>query len=338
MSSLWSILSVLVLGLTSGVAGETNISAPSSRQCVANPSGSVKLDVDVVGVPGAPGPRGPQGVVGLMGPPCKGPKGSRGAEGVQGPRGERGEEGPIGSPGERGEGGARGPRGLAGERGVQGPKGDPGDTVLSDKEFQSMTAQVITEMKRYSKFMTPTWIYNNANFVNRNAIVSHDAKRLTLKSLQLHGLILTIPLSFDRCSRGEDVFKVTISLQTPSRDSDPYVGIGNAGGTVAAVWILEQRPNAILLQSLVPSSGNVYSPTKAEQSGGSTVPAPFDEESTFIYKPSEDFGAFYSGTAVVTGTFQHRPNMTDDVHLVLIGHNVNEIYKIQYIHVEITSS
>nr|WOG35390.1 uncharacterized protein 30 [Halisarca dujardinii] len=331
-------MSVLVLGLTSGVDGQKNISAPSSRQCVANPSGSVKLDVDVVGVPGAPGPRGPQGVVGPMGPPCKGAKGSRGAEGVQGPRGERGVEGPIGSPGERGEGGARGPRGPAGERGVQGPKGDLGDTVMSDKEFQSMTAQVITEIKRYSKFMTPTWIHNNANFVNRNAIVSHDAKRLTVKTTQSNGLILTIPLSFDRCSRGEDVFKVTISLQTPSRDSDLYVGIGNAGGTVAAVWILEQRPQTSFLHSLVPSGGNVYTHTVADESGGSTVPAPFDEESTFIYKPSEDFGAFYSGTAVVTGTFQHRPNMTDDVHLVLIGHETDELYKIQYIHVEITTS
>ena len=51
-------------------------SAQENRSCVETPTGSVRFNVDVVGVPGPPGPEGPPGM--------KGEKGSRGKRGKKG--------------------------------------------------------------------------------------------------------------------------------------------------------------------------------------------------------------------------------------------------------------
>ena len=89
-----------------------------NRQCVANPSGRVKLNVDVVGVPGADG--------------APGAKGLRGSPGPMGPRGKTGKTGPCG---------AEGPRGPVGEPGLPGAIGPRGqcDVKLSNKDFYSIT-------------------------------------------------------------------------------------------------------------------------------------------------------------------------------------------------------
>ena len=65
-------------------------SAQENRSCVETPTGSVRFNVDVVGVPGPPGPEGPVG-----------PQGERGSRGR---RGNRGDMGPPGQPGDSGNG------------------------------------------------------------------------------------------------------------------------------------------------------------------------------------------------------------------------------------------
>ena len=93
---------ILILALVilySGAVTAVNIS-----NCVANPTGKVSLDIDVVGVPGPEGPKGDQGGIGIQGV-----KGDSGEKGMKGARGYPGENGPVGDPGQKG---AMGPPGV----------------------------------------------------------------------------------------------------------------------------------------------------------------------------------------------------------------------------------
>ena len=59
-----------------------------SRQCIDNPTGSLQLNVDVLGVPGPQGPTGEKGDKGEIGRTGnKGNKGQRGTIGLEGPPG-----------------------------------------------------------------------------------------------------------------------------------------------------------------------------------------------------------------------------------------------------------
>ena len=154
------------------------ISTPSpaqeNRSCVETPTGSVRLNVDVVGVPGPPGPEGPTGKQGDRGsrgdPGSIGPKGSRGNPGPQGPTGKQGDRGskgqrgaiglegpsgPVGRPGLPGPQGSRGypgpdgppgPTGTPGLAGPPGPRGHPGDTDLTREEFTKLTTTITTQV------------------------------------------------------------------------------------------------------------------------------------------------------------------------------------------------
>ena len=183
----------------------------------------------------------------------------------------------------------------------------------------------------YSKLMTPVWLYENAQFESPSVILSHDVKRLNLKSLVKHGRLLTIPLPSVKCSKADAVFKIRVSLQKPSGDSD-LVGIGNAKGYSACAFIIDnrpfQRPMAV-----------VHSDSKHFQyidvAGSSSLTGTYDEEITFDYKPSDNFRAYYSGNTVVTGFFHTGPDMDKNIYFIVNGHDPGEIYRIQYIHVEI---
>ena len=94
-----------------------------SRQCIDNPTGSLQLNVDVVGVPGPQGPTGE-----------KGDTGSRGQRGTIGLKGSPGPDGPPG------------PRGVAGLQGPPRPRGHPGDTDLTKEEFNRVTTTVTTQV------------------------------------------------------------------------------------------------------------------------------------------------------------------------------------------------
>ena len=188
----------------------------------------------------------------------------------------------------------------------------------------------------YSKFMTPKWLYENAYF-KPSAVRSHDSKRLILhQPLQPIGWLLTVPLPSVRSIQEDVVFKITVSAQNPKTDSDLHVGIGNARGVYAAAYIIDNRPysSPLLLANLEFSNG-----TRADTQGSTVLSNPFDEQITFLYKPSERFGAFYSRGQVVTGIFSGGPDMSKDIYLVVSGDGnprpEGEIYAIQYISVEI---
>ena len=88
-----------------------------SRQCIANPTGSLQLNVDVLGVPGPQGPTGEKGDIGS--------RGRRGTIGLKG---------------------SQGPPGVAGLQGPRGPRGHPGDTDLSKEELDRVTTTVTTQV------------------------------------------------------------------------------------------------------------------------------------------------------------------------------------------------
>ena len=121
-----------------------------SRQCIDNPTGSLQLNVDVLGVPGPQGPTGEKGDKGEIGRTGnKGDKGQRGTiglEGPPGPVGRAGLPGPQGVPGYPGPDGPPGPRGVAGLQGPPGPRGHPGDTDLTKEEFNKVTTTVTTQV------------------------------------------------------------------------------------------------------------------------------------------------------------------------------------------------
>ena len=129
-----------------------SITAVNISDCVANPTGKVSLDIDVVGVPGPQGPKGDLGETGIQGQKGnsgkKGMKGARGYPGERGPVGSAGHPGPIGDQGppgdsgQKGQKGERGNTGVPGHPGVIGPRGYPGDTVLTEGEFARATQTV----------------------------------------------------------------------------------------------------------------------------------------------------------------------------------------------------
>lgn len=197
-----------------------------------------------------------------------------------------------------------------------------------------LAASVQGEYYAYSKLMTPDWLYKNAQFESPSVIVSHNVKRLTLRSTVNNGRLFTVPLPSRRFIQGEVAFKVRVSLQKPSGDSDLFVGIGNAKGYSASAFIVDNRPYPRPLAA-VNSVTNLYN--HADVVGSSLLTASYDEEITFIYKPAEQFGAFYSGNNVVTGIFSNAPDLDKDIYLVVTGQDAGETYKLQYIHVEITN-
>ena len=124
-----------------------------SRQCIANPTGSLQLNVDVLGVPGPQGPTGEKGDKGEIGRTGnkgnKGNKGQRGTIGLDGPAGSVGPAGlpgPLGRQGSPGPDGPPGPPGVAGLQGPPGPRGHPGDTDLTKEEFNRVTTTVTTQV------------------------------------------------------------------------------------------------------------------------------------------------------------------------------------------------
>jgi hypothetical protein len=202
----------------------------------------------------------------------------------------------------------------------------------------------------YSKLMTPKWLYENAYF-KPSAVKSHDLKRLILhQPLESTGRLLTVPLPSVRTIQEDVVFKITVSAKNPMGDSDLRVGIGNARGFYAAAYIIDNRPYGHpLLLSNSPFKKVTGADVQESKNGtgvdvqGSTVlTKPFDEQITFLYKPSERFGAYYSGGQVVTGIFSDGPDMSKDIYLVVSGDGnplpKGENYAIQYITVEIMSA
>ena len=191
----------------------------------------------------------------------------------------------------------------------------------------------------YSKFMTPKWLYKNAYF-KPSAIRSHDSKRLILhQPLQPKGWLLTVPLPLVRSIQEDVVFKITVLVQNPKTDSDLHVGIGNARGFYAAAFVIDNRPYG---HPLLLVNSEFENRTRAEVQGSTVLTKPFDEQITFLYKPSERFGAYYSGGQVVTGIFSDGPDMSKDIYLVVSGDGYpgppnGESYAIQYISVEIMS-
>ena len=121
-----------------------------SRQCIDNPTGSLQLNVDVLGVPGPQGHTGVKGDKGEIGRTGnKGDKGQRGTIGLDGPPGPiglAGSPGPQGVRGYPGPDGPPGPPGVAGLRGPSGPRGHPGDTDLTKEEFNRITTTVTTQV------------------------------------------------------------------------------------------------------------------------------------------------------------------------------------------------
>ena len=121
-----------------------------SRQCIDNPTGSLQLNVDVLGVPGPQGPTGEKGDKGEIGRTGnkgnKGQRGTIGLDGPPGPVGRAGSPGPPGRQGQQGPDGPPGPRGVAGLQGPPGPRGHPGDTDLTKEEFNRVTTTVTTQV------------------------------------------------------------------------------------------------------------------------------------------------------------------------------------------------
>ena len=145
-----------------------NITAVNISDCVANPTGKVSLDIDVVGVPGPQGPKGELGETGIQGQKGssreKGMKGARGYPGERGPVGSAGhpgaigDQGPPGDSGQKGQKGERGNIGVPGHPGVIGPRGYPGDTVLTEDEFaraiQTVQQNISAKLKDISKSLS----------------------------------------------------------------------------------------------------------------------------------------------------------------------------------------
>ena len=120
---LFTFTAVLTLNLLLlGCHGQGN-STDSDRNCVASPTGSLALSVDVLGVPGPQGSRGEKGKRGSIGP--VGPQGIKGDDGEKGAPGDRGAVGPAGSKGVKGD------MGMVGEKGIKGAKGSVGDPGLA---------------------------------------------------------------------------------------------------------------------------------------------------------------------------------------------------------------
>ena len=121
-----------------------------SRQCIDNPTGSLQLNVDVLGVPGPQGPTGEKGDKGEIGRTGnkgnKGQRGTIGLDGPPGPVGQAGLPGPQGIRGYPGPDGPPGPPGVAGLQGPPGPRGHPGDTDLTKEEFNRVTTTVTTQV------------------------------------------------------------------------------------------------------------------------------------------------------------------------------------------------
>ena len=120
---IFTFTAVLTLNLLlTGCHGQGN-SSDSDRNCVASPTGSLALSVDVLGVPGPQGSRGEKGKKGSIGP--VGPQGIKGDVGEKGAPGDRGAVGPPGSKGVKGD------MGMVGEKGIKGAKGSVGDPGLA---------------------------------------------------------------------------------------------------------------------------------------------------------------------------------------------------------------
>ena len=98
-------------------------SAQENRSCVETPTGSVRFNVDVVGVPGPPGPEGATGM--------KGDRGGRGQRGKKGATGLAGPPGPAGPPG---------------SEGPPGPRGQPGDSSLTREEVTKLATTITTQV------------------------------------------------------------------------------------------------------------------------------------------------------------------------------------------------
>ena len=157
---------LLLLALVS-LWSTASITAVNISDCVANPTGKVSLDIDVVGVPGPQGPKGELGETGIQGQKGssgeKGMKGGRGYPGERGPVGAAGhpgaigDQGPPGDSGQKGQKGERGNIGVPGHPGVIGPRGYPGDTVLTEDEFarfievlkQNISSDIDDRIDRY---------------------------------------------------------------------------------------------------------------------------------------------------------------------------------------------
>ena len=194
-----------------------------------------------------------------------------------------------------------------------------------------MLATAVDGTILYIKTMTPKWLYENAEFASPSPIVTHDTKRLTLRGIGSLKCIFTVPLPrFLRLLSSELIFKVTVSLKTPTSDSDFYIGIGNKDGISGVAQIFDNRP---LPNVLVAIDAQTNSRTLADATG--ILTKPFDEEVLFVYKPSEKYAAFYSGNEFITGVLSVGPNMTKDLYLIAIGDEPDEQYKIQYITVQI---
>ena len=110
-----------------------------SRQCIANPTGSLQLNVDVLGVPGPQGPTGEKGDIGEIG--------STGNKGDKGQKGTNGSVGLPGHPGQPGYTGRPGAPGSPGVAGLQGPPGPPGHPMFNLMNYSDtlMTIKELTE-------------------------------------------------------------------------------------------------------------------------------------------------------------------------------------------------
>ena len=133
----------------------------------------------------------------------------------------------------------------------------------------------------YSKIMTPRWLYENAHF-NPSVVQSYQQKRLSLRLTEKFGRLLTVPLPSVKSLQGDVVFKITVSLKKPTRDSDLLVGIGNARGVSAAAYIIDNRPYATPLATVSSEQRKV---THADVRGSTVLSGPFDEQVIFVYKP-----------------------------------------------------
>ena len=91
--------------------------------CFNDPTGELRINARVRGVPGAEGPRGEKGDKGSIGP-----RGQKGDAGLQGNDGNHGHTGPIGPQGHKGKEGGKGQKGSRGVQGLLGPPGVQGVT------------------------------------------------------------------------------------------------------------------------------------------------------------------------------------------------------------------
>ena len=164
----------------------TSITAVNISDCVANPTGKVSLDIDVVGVPGPQGPKGERGETGIQGQKGssgeKGMKGARGYPGERGPVGSAGHPGPMGDqglPGDSGQKGQKGERGnigVPGYPGVIGPRGYPGDTVLTKDELNRVIEVLKQNLSSDIDDRIDKYINGRANY--KCGIISENWRRV----------------------------------------------------------------------------------------------------------------------------------------------------------------